>query len=273
MGYSIGDDIKPQVNEIVDRVEYRKESRLIYSCDNEDLSSCEALANLYLSKDERNNVKTNNNLIVDLYTKACDGGETSSCVFLAQKYESDNKEKNADIITQLYDKACSDDDSYSCEVLADRYVTGKNKNIAKAIEIYDNLCNDGDNNSCYKLEELTIKPTVNKNTLMYKKVATDTPENIELLNQCNNNDFGACSNLGYSYQMAKGKKDVNKIIGLFYKSCNGGFGIGCSHLGGIYEDGILVKKDLKRAKIAYSYGCELRSESACRYLDKLKKKY
>lgn len=69
-----------------------------------------------------------------------DGGETSSCVLPAQRYESDNKEKNADIVTNNHMiKRVVLVIVILCEVLLIDTLLEKTKNIAEAIEIYNTI--------------------------------------------------------------------------------------------------------------------------------------
>ena len=73
----------------------------------------------------------------------------------------------------------------------------------------------------------------------------------ELESLCENNDFKACHKAGLEHQ------DITKVVTLFDKSCNGGYGKGCIGLGLAYEDGGGVKQDTQKTIALYNKAIEL----------------
>ncbi len=66
---------------------------------------------------------------------------------------------------------------------------------------------------------------------------------------CDNNIMESCDKLASAYQTGTGTEvNPQKSIYFYNKACNAGYKMSCSMLSLIYEDGVIVKKNLKKAK-------------------------
>ncbi|RDU57630.1 hypothetical protein CQA42_06080 [Helicobacter sp. MIT 99-5507] len=59
------------------------------------------------------------------------------------------------------------------------------------------------------------------------------------------------------------KQDYKKAIELYTKSCDGGDSVGCYHVGYIYAKGQGVEQDLKQAKEFIGKACDLGNQESC----------
>lgn len=81
---------------------------------------------------------------------------------------------------------------------------------------------------------------------------------------CKNNDFKACSELGFIYFAGFGMpKDSDKAFVLLQKACEGGNMVGCRGLARMYDLGEGVKKDGKKAIELYSKACNAGDTVGC----------
>ena len=85
---------------------------------------------------------------------------------------------------------------------------------------------------------------------------------------CNANDAKGCSRLGVARLKgeAGADKDATKAYLAFKKSCDLGYGAGCSNLGVLYEDGRGVAKDVAQAVQLYEAACSLEEFQGCHNL-------
>lgn len=98
----------------------------------------------------------------ELFKKACDGGNFSSCGFLGISYASgDGVKQDNKKAVELLKKACDGGDATSCSALGIFYMEGigVTKDSNKATELLKKACDGGDSLSCEKYE--VIKNTIN----------------------------------------------------------------------------------------------------------------
>jgi tetratricopeptide (TPR) repeat protein len=101
----------------------------------------------------------------------------------------------------------------------------------------------------------------NKNSILDNKpsIITNT-QNKKYLEACTNDDSVACNKLGLIYKKNKNYKDAK----LFYtKACDLNYGLGCSNIGWMYEEGKMMKQDYQKAKKLYKKGCDLNNGYSC----------
>ena len=91
---------------------------------------------------------------VELYKKACDGGEVRGCSNLGVMYEYGNGvEKDFGKAAELSKKACDGGDMLGCSNLGSMYASGNGveKDSDKAAELFKKACNDGEMLGCRNL--------------------------------------------------------------------------------------------------------------------------
>ena len=104
-----------------------------------------------------------------------------------------------------------------------------------------------------------------KLAMMYEKgeggVEKDEAMALTLYNQgCTSGDGMACDMAG-TWTM-KGGNNAGAFE-LYKKSCDGGYGEGCLHLGMLYEKGMGTEQDANAALAAFKKGCAAGVEKAC----------
>ncbi|WP_231210648.1 tetratricopeptide repeat protein [Helicobacter pylori] len=81
---------------------------------------------------------------------------------------------------------------------------------------------------------------------------------------CDLNNGGGCGALGGLYQNGQGvEKDLIKAAYLYSKACELKDGDGCGTLGGLYYNGDGVKQDSKKAAALFEKACKLGYKKAC----------
>jgi tetratricopeptide (TPR) repeat protein len=101
----------------------------------------------------------------------------------------------------------------------------------------------------------------NKNSILDNKpsIITNT-QNKKYLEACTNDDSVACNKLGLIYKKNKNYKNAK----FFYtKACDLNYGLGCSNIGWMYEEGKMMKQDYQKAKKLYKKGCDLNNGYSC----------
>ncbi|MBR8462669.1 sel1 repeat family protein [Campylobacter sp. faydin G-24] len=81
--------------------------------------------------------------------------------------------------------------------------------------------------------------------------------------KCDDGDMAACNDTGANYEFLKNYENAFK----FYEiACNGGVELGCANLGQLYENGIGIKKDPKKAVEIYKTSCNKGGRHSCYHL-------
>lgn len=62
---------------------------------------------------------------------------------------------------------------------------------------------------------------------------------------------------------AYGKGEYKKAFKLYSQACDGGSSNGCIMVGAIYEDGIIVKRNINEASAYYSKACDMENQDGC----------
>jgi len=127
------------------------------ACDGGEVKGCYFLG---LSYKEGDHVAQNDTKAIELFTKACDGGEAGGCGSLGSMYN------NGEIVAQnytkaveLFTKACDGGHTVGCNNLGVSYHEGKGvvQNDTKAIELFTKACNGGDELGCNNLKNMQLK--------------------------------------------------------------------------------------------------------------------
>ena len=82
---------------------------------------------------------------------------------------------------------------------------------------------------------------------------------------CEKGSLIACVDLGIMYFTADGvEEDLKKSEELFVDACKGRVANGCFYLGYLYKrGGNGIKKDKRKAKLAFGRACNIGSERSC----------
>ena len=89
---------------------------------------------------------------------------------------------------------------------------------------------------------------------------------------CQLRDAKSCGVLGGLYQEGRGvPKDMRRAAKLYEKACTGGEGAACGRLGVMLQKGEGITKDMKRAAENYERACKAGYSGGCTLLADLKK--
>jgi eukaryotic-like serine/threonine-protein kinase len=159
-----------------------------------------------------------------LLTKACDGGNATSCADLGAMYQFEHGvAKDYTTAITLYTKACNGGNMLGCNNMADMYQHGNGVALdyATALSLYTKACNGGAPDAC--------------------------------------NNLGVMYRTGRGVG-----KDSVRALALYQKACDGGNADGCSDLGAVYKNGgDGVSQDLEKAKTYLDKGCKMGSKFGC----------
>ena len=87
---------------------------------------------------------------------------------------------------------------------------------------------------------------------------------IEILTpKCQNGDAEACNDLGVNYELVR---EYESAFENYKKACEAKVQLGCSNLGTLYENGLGVKKDPRKAVEIYKDSCNSGGAQACYHL-------
>jgi len=220
------------------------------ACDKGDLPACRQLGRVLdkglwdVPKDEKR--------AVDLFEKACNGGELRGCSDLGVMYSHDRgvakDEKRA---VDLFEKACAGGDMRGCANLGVMFRDGRGvaKDEKRAVDLFQKACDAAEMLACSNLG------------VNYEKgegVAKDEKRAVDLFQKvCDGGDMLGCGNLGAMYLNGRGvAKDEKRAADLFQKACDGGTMLGCAKLGAMYADGRGVAKNEKRALDLLEKACD-----------------
>ena len=64
--------------------------------------------------------------------------------------------------------------------------------------------------------------------------------------------------------------NIHKTFEYYDKSCQLGYGEGCTNLGALYANGNGIKIDIEKASEYFAKGCDLGHEQGCKYETQLK---
>lgn len=86
------------------------------------------------------------------YTKACDSGNMTACVYLGGMYEAgEGVKKSIPSAVECYTKACNGGNAIVCRNLGNMYINGNeeiNKDSRKASELFAKACDLKDTEGC-----------------------------------------------------------------------------------------------------------------------------
>ena len=87
---------------------------------------------------------------------------------------------------------------------------------------------------------------------------------IDLLTpKCESGDAEACNDLGVNFELMK---EYDNAYANYKKACEAKVQLGCSNLGTLYENGLGVKRDPKKAVEIYKDSCNSGGTQACYHL-------
>jgi uncharacterized protein len=163
--------------------------------------------------------------------------------------------KSAKSAFDLYSKSCAEKSDLGCSRLAVAYENGlgTSKDRPKALALWKSLCDSEVSFGCLGL---AIHYDQNK---QHNEAAPIMAAACELGNGT------ACTGAGYNAYVSRGgtRWDVALAMQRYQRGCELKDAIGCGNVGELFEYGIGVPADAKKAYEFYTKGCELGSPSSC----------
>jgi TPR repeat protein len=233
-------------------------------CELAQAQSCRLLASFY--EFGKSGTKVDKPRALELYTKACDGGDAIGCSSAGYLYDVPNPPIPPDMkkAVALETKACDMGDPRGCSNLGVKYGTGSGVTMdkGKATSLYEKSCNGGFAMGCFNLGIMyTNGPAAYS--------GPDAPKAFNLFKRaCEGNVPRGCNKQGEMTQkgLAGVPADLTKAVGLFDKACNQGWAYGCGNLGVSYDLGLGITADAVKATPLLKKGCDGGLPSACRRL-------
>jgi len=193
------------------------------------------------------------NKAFDFYKKAHENNHLKSTIQLANMYyNGKGTSKNYKQAHYLYEKLGTKRTLQNNRNYAEMhyYGYGVNQDIAKALELYTKYLSH-DKKSIIRigtiyLNDMVIKQDIPSSIKWFKKALPLSD---------------AQYNLAFAYSLENSaKSNITEIISLYKKSSNQGNSIAMNHLGNIYKNGKLVKKDYKLALKYYKQSAKLNND-------------
>jgi len=237
-----------------------------------------------------------------MYTKACDGGDSNSCANVGLMYAiGKGVEKNTQKAKEILRMACSKDaESMACINL--KYVNNHNRGSYvwmhgekgtltsdhQPVKVHAKACEKGSARDCieagfcYEVGDLAKKDTkkaiefykracelnlsigCSNTAILYVKNQNFTKSREFFKKACNNNDAKACHSLAVMYDEGQGVViDKKRAEKLYKKACKKGVGVACYNLGVNYSLGDGVEKNSKKAIKFYTQACDKKNGAGC----------
>ena len=233
------------------------------ACDAKDPDGCMNLGRLYDARFD--GLSMDRGKARQLYAKACDLGSAAACTYLglaASKGEGGPVD-DAKAAT-LYTKACDGGHMQGCALLGVATAAGKgvSQNDRSAAPLLARACAVGEPTACVTLGTMTASARGG--------LERDSVKAIGYWRQaCMLAGIAeGCANLGAGYLRGSGvMRDDGRAAQFLSQGCEGGFAIGCSLLGSMYEAGSAVTaKSVTRAATFYKRGCDGGDQKACAWI-------
>jgi hypothetical protein len=201
------------------------------ACDAGNPTGCTLLGWKYLnakgvSKDEKRGL--------ELLNLGCEGGYLPACgglAVVAYAHGRPSIPENIKKAISLFQRACEGGHSLSCIYLAGYYEKGEgvDKNIPKSLELLEKACKAGDPIGCVKIADLfmggvNLPKNLEKATQFYRK-ACESQGSAGWISE-------GCTKLGSLYESGNGiPKNLEEARALYKKACDGGNNTACGKLG------------------------------------------
>jgi TPR repeat protein len=195
---------------------------------------------------------------VGLYHEACNCRNAGGCNdwgFFLERGEGVPKDEKQ--AAELYLRACNLGSPLGCKNTGVMYDNGAGfaKDDAKALKYYDRSCEAGQDSGCYN------------GALLYEKQSP--PQYRAAIERykkaCDRGYALACTNYGYLVENGRGV-DADAVVAVEYykKGCEGGNNQGCSNVGVMWEGGHGTgRKDTARAVEYYEKACKMGLNDGC----------
>ncbi len=260
-----------------------KEELLIKCDDKNDADACLELTKIFMDADDDINT-------VKYSDKACKGDNMFGCGIQGYLYQDGiGVEQNYEKAIKLFEKSCNGNEIHACTTLSYMYQNGDgvdidynkvlhfNKKVCESdvIDPHDDKCNRF-NNIYNSFQELRTKCD-DGDTKICLELAEKYADKKDLINAfasvdtaCNNNDTFACGIKGVLYQEGMGvKQDYKKAVKFFKQSCDEGEVKWCLALGAIYQQGLVADTKHENALRAYNKACNASKNTICSYFEEL----
>lgn len=199
---------------------------------------------------------------VDYYYKACTGGDAVACANLAMAYDNgDGVKEDKAQASQLYVVACQGGDSLGCTNAGWMYANGVGvkKDYQKALAYYNSACQLGSDLGCYNLGLMS-------NTYNIYGMTKDKMSYVEMnYIACQQGDIVGCGNLGWMYATGSNgaEQSYYNAAKYFTLACDSGHIQSCNNLGVLYDGGLGVRQDKRKAIELFGLACDYGIESGC----------
>lgn len=268
-------------------------------CDQKSKESCHELFDMYW---KGNGVKSNRSLAMKYAEKACNLGDSESCLIIGTLnlplMTNDKEAQKKSFYSNL--KACELNDGRGCGFVAGFYIRGHvvAKDPLKTFEYAKKGCDLKDGRACglvadcyergfginqdvnmsnaYNIKgcELNDPQACDNIGLVYQKAQDYISANDAFSKACGGDIGGGCYELGMNYWGGLGVvQNINTAMDYLVKSCDLNSPEGCETLGMIYSRGIGVQGNISKAQSFYKKGCKLGSQSSCQAAQQNNKQY
>ncbi len=188
---------------------------------------------------------------LELFTKACDGGDAPGCHQLGEAYENGRgTDRDAGKAAAAYTAACDGGQGKACVQRGQLALAGDGPEPgpATAFGFFGKGCDAGQALACTTAAELAysgngVERDVDKAIALYEKA-------------CAAKEVVGCLNAGELLFDPNKDKAVNqRAVAAFAAACDGGHGTGCVKLGAAHYSGIGTAKDAGKALEAFKRAC------------------
>ena len=163
-------------------------------------------------------------------------------------------------LLRILERRCAWGTFPDCVELADRYRQGAGVTAdpSRAVPLYERACANEIFEACARAAWAYDRG---------EGVSKDEARSLELAGTaCDGGQLSACNTTGVIYLR---RKDYLQAAAPITKACDGGVAVGCSNLALIYEQGLGVPRDLRRAYDLYKKACDGGFKASCERLEKL----
>jgi serine/threonine protein kinase len=230
------------------------------ACDDKEYAACLQAGLLY----HDDFILKNLPLAVQLYQRACDGGNAQACNYLGVEYQRGTAvAKDEARAATLYAQSCEGGVVPACTNLGRFYRDGRGvpKDEAKARTIFVKACDSGGMVACADGGVLLIRGIGGPR---------DPDHAVAMLRQaCDSGSPPGCGTLAAAYTRGDGvDQSDSRAAELYQRACDAGGAPACNNLAGIYTSGSGVTKDLARAAALLQRSCDGSFADACQSLSK-----
>ncbi len=199
--------------------------------------------------------------LLSILERRCAWGTFPDCVELADRYRRGaGVAADPSRAVPLYERACAYEVFEACARAAWAYERGEgvSRDAGRTAALYERACEGGDRFSCGRLGWLLSEGRL---------VPKDEARGLELSGRaCDGGQLSACNTTGVIHLRRKAYLEAGAK---FAKACEGGEAAACSNLALIYEQGLGVARDLRRAFALHQKACDGGFKSSCEHLPPL----